>query len=353
MAFRGWSKKAGSPPGTVVYVGEQVPQESRVRVMGYSERFFEEKEVSVVEDVFAAADKAAVSWINVDGLQGIDVIERLGRQFNVHPLVLEDIVNTNQRPKIEDFTDHLYIVLRMLRYDKEANEVISEQLSLLLGANWVISFQETEGDVFDNIRDRIKNSKGKIRKSGADYLAYALIDAVVDNYFSILENIGETVEDIEDELLTNPQPTTLKKIHGLKRQILLLRKSIWPLREVANAMERGESKLINKTTSIYLRDVYDHTIQVIDAVETFRDMLSGMLDIYLSSVSNKMNEVMKVLTIIATIFIPLTFIAGIYGMNFQNMPELTHPLGYPLVLAAMLAIAVLMLLYFRKKKWIL
>jgi magnesium transporter len=312
----------------------------------------EEKEAKEVEECFPFKDKPTVTWINIDGIQRIDVIEKIGKHFNLHPLALEDIVNTGQRPKMEDFVDYIFVVLKMLYYDEKKREPNAEQLSLVLGPNWVISFQENEGDVFDPIRERIRADKGRIRKMGADYLIYALIDAVVDNYFIILEKIGEKIEEIEDELVANPSPETLQAIHNLKRQMIFLRKSVWPLREVISRLERWESQLINKSTYIYLRDVYDHTIQVIDAIETFRDMLSGMLDIYLSSVSNRMNEVMKVLTIIATIFIPLTLVAGLYGMNFKYMPELEWPWGYPLVLFVMFTIGVLMLIYFRKKKWL-
>jgi magnesium transporter len=261
-------------------------------------------------------------------------------------------MNTGQRPKMEDFDDYLFIVLKMFHYDEKENETKTEQVSLILSTNYVISFQESEGDVFDPIRERMRTDRGRIRKMGADYLAYTLIDAIVDNYFMVLEKIGEKIEDIEDELVKNPTPEVLQTIHRLKRELIFLRKSVWPLREVISRLERWESPLINKSIDIYLRDVYDHTIQVIDSLETFRDMLSGMLDIYLSSVSNRMNEVMKVLTIIATIFIPLTLIAGIYGMNFRYMPELDWVWGYPMVYVIMLAISAVMLMYFRRKKWL-
>jgi len=253
---------------------------------------------------------------------------------------------------MEDFGDYLFIVLKMLHYDEEEDETKTEQVSLILSSKFVISFQENEGDVFDSVRDRIRSDRGRIRKMGVDYLAYSLIDAIVDNYFMVLEKIGEKIEDIEDEMVKNPTPEVLHTIHRLKRELIFLRKSVWPLREVISRLERWESPLIDKSIDIYLRDVYDHTIQVIDALETFRDMLSGMLDIYLSSVSNRMNEVMKVLTIIATIFIPLTLVAGIYGMNFKYMPELDWFWGYPMVYMIMLAIGVVMLIYFRKKKWL-
>ena len=336
----------------MVYVGEKKDGEVKIRVIDYDDAHLEEKDVQEVEECFPFKDKPTVTWINIDGVHRVDVIEKIGKHFNLHPLALEDIVNTGQRPKIEDFSDYVFIVLRMLYHDGRVSETQAEQLSLVLGSNWVITFQENAGDVFDSIRERVRSDKGRIRKMGADYLVYALVDAVVDNYFMILEKIGEDIEEIEDELVTNPSPETLQTIHNLKRQMIFLRKSVWPLREVISRLERWESPLIQKSTYIYLRDVYDHTIQVIDAIETFRDMLSGMLDIYLSSVSNRMNEVMKVLTIIATIFIPLTLVAGLYGMNFKYMPELEWPYGYPLVLLFMLTIGVLMVIYFRRKRWL-
>ena len=352
-AIKGRTRKSGLPPGTVVFVGKQKTEKVRITVINYDEAHFEEKEAKDIEETFAFKEKPAITWINIDGLQRVDIIEKLGSHLNLHPLVLEDIANTEQRPKMDDYTDYLYIVLKMLRYDSQETDIVSEQVSLILGSNWVVSYQESEGDVFGPIRERLRTAKGRIRKMGADYLMYALMDAIVDNYFVVLEKMGEKIEDVEEDLIANPEPSTLKNINDLKRQIISLRKSVWPLREVIARLERWESKLINKTTAIYFKDVYDHTIQVIDSIETFRDMLSGMLDIYLSSLSNRMNEVMKVLTIIATIFIPLTLVADIYGMNFKDMPELGSPWGYPLVLAGMLAIGIVMLLYFRRKKWIL
>jgi magnesium transporter len=288
----------------------------------------------------------------LDGIHQVEILEQLGECMGVHPLVLEDILNTDQRPKLEDFDDYLFIVLKMSHYDDQNGEMEVEQISLILGPNYVVSFQERPGDVFDPIRERITNGRGRIRKLGADYLAYALIDAIVDHYFVVLEQIGEKIEFLEEELITDPTPETLQTIHNLKREMIFLRKSVWPLREVVGGLERRESPLIGESIAVYLRDVYDHTIQVIDTLETFRDMISGMLDIYLSSVSNRMNEVMKVLTIIATIFIPLTLIAGIYGMNFKHMPELEQPWGYPVVWGVMLATAIVMLIYFRRKKWL-
>ena len=335
-------------------MGEERYERAKLSVISYDQVNLQEKEINKVEEVFSFRNKQSVTWLNVDGVHQIEILEQVEKHFGLHPLVLEDIASTGQRPKMEDFDDYIFVVLRMLRFDEKEkeNEIKTEQISLLLGPDFVISFQEKEGDVFDSIRERIRNNKGRIRKMGADYLAYALIDAIVDNYFMILEKLGETIEEIEEKLVTNPTSETLHTLHDLKTEMVFLRKSVWPLREVINRLERSESPLINKSTYVYLRDVYDHTIQVIDAVETFRDMLSGMLDIYLSSVSNRMNEVMKVLTIIATIFIPLTFIAGIYGMNFRYMPELEQGWSYPAILILMLIITIVMLVYFRRKKWI-
>jgi magnesium transporter len=335
-----------------VYVGKKKGEQVKVTCIEYGGEHFEENEVKTIDECFPIKDKPITTWINIDGVHQLDNIEKIGNQFKIHPLVLEDIMNTEQRPKMEDFDDYLFVALKMLHYDEQENETKTEQVSLILSTNYVISFQESEGDVFDPLRERMRNDRGRIRKMGADYLAYSIIDAIVDNYFMVLEKIGEKIEDIEDELVKNPTPEVLQTIHRLKRELIFLRKSVWPLREVISRLERWESPLINKSIDIYLRDVYDHTIQVIDSLETFRDMLSGILDIYLSSVSNRMNEVMKVLTIIATIFIPLTLIAGIYGMNFKYMPELDWFWGYPMVYAIMLAISAVMLMYFRKKKWL-
>lgn len=345
------SKKVGLPPGTLVHIGEKKIGKVRITVIDYDKANFEEKEIKTIEECFQFKDKTTVTWINIDGIHDIEIIEKIGKHFDLHSLILEDIVNTEQRPKIEDFGDYIFIVLKMLYYNEKEDGIQAEQVSLIVGSNFVISFQEKEGDVFDPIRERIKSGKGRIRKMGADYLTYTLIDTIVDNYFISLEKLGEKVESMEEELVTNPTPETLRTIHHLKREMIFLRKSVWPLRDVVNRLERGESTLIHESTDIYLRDVYDHTIQVIDTIETSRDILSGMLDIYLSSISNRMNQVMKVLTIVATIFIPLTFIAGVYGMNFKYLPELGWKWSYPLVLLGMVFIGVSMLVYFRRKKW--
>jgi magnesium transporter len=346
------SKKAGLPPGTLIHIGERKAEEAKITIIDYDGDHYQERETRTVEECFSFKDKPTVTWINIDGIHETQILEKLGDCYGFHHLVLEDILNTDHRPKMEDYGDYIYVVLKMLYFDKEGQQIAADQVSLILGSNFVISFQEREGELFETIRGRIRNGKGRIRKMGADYLAYSVIDAIVDQYFVVLEKLGEEIEFLEDQLVSHPTPATLQTLHNLKREMLMLRKSVWPLREAISCLERGESSLLKETTAVYLRDVYDHTIQVIDTIETFRDMLSGMLDIYLSSISNKMNEVMKVLTIIATLFMPLTFLAGIYGMNFKYMPELEKQWGYPSILLLMLAIAIVMMVYFKRKRWL-
>ncbi|WP_367343903.1 magnesium/cobalt transporter CorA [Methanomethylovorans sp.] len=355
---KGASEKCGLPPGTIVHVGDKWTGSVKITVIDYDKDHCQVQKISDVEEVFPFRDSPTVTWINIDGIHDVTIIDRLGKYFNIHPLVLEDILHTTQRPKIEEFEDYIYIVLRMLYHSDTTDEqddgpkIISEQISLLLGRNFVISFQEVGGDIFDPVLIRLKGSKGRIREMGTDYLAYSLIDSIVDNYFVVLEKLGERIETLEDELLDRPTPDTLEELHVLRNEMIFLRKSVWPLREVSNNLLRSESDLITRPTQIYIKDIYDHTIQVIDTIETYRDMLSGMLDIYLSSINNKMNEVMKVLTIIATIFIPLTFLAGVYGMNFEYMPELSWKWGYPVLWCIMSVMAISMFFYFRKKKWL-
>jgi magnesium transporter len=345
-------KKAGQAPGTLVHIGEQKVEQTAVDVLDYdADRLLEKKSIPV-EDCHAFRDTQAVTWINVSGIHDTALIERLGRQHNLHPLVLEDIVHTGQRPKIEDHGDYVYIVLTMLYFDERGREIKAEQVSIVLTKTVVLSFQEAPEDVFNPIRNRIRTAKGRIRRMGADYLCYALLDAVVDEYFLMLEKVAEKIELLQEELMNTPDSGTLKAVHGLRQEMIFLRKSVWPLREVISNLERGEQALISESTRIYFRDVYDHTVQVIETAETFRDVIAGMLDMYLSSVSNRMNEVMKVLTVIATIFIPLTFIAGIYGMNFTYMPELKWRWGYPAVWGVIVCCALGMVVYFKKKKWL-
>jgi magnesium transporter len=352
MGSRRRSKKIGLSPGSLVYLGDQSDEPVRITVIAYGADHYDQKTVTTLEDCLQHMDTDAVTWINVSGIHDLAIIKTLGDTFGIHPLVLEDIVNTGHRPKIDDYDEYFFVVLKMLYSAGDTPVIQHEQISLIVGKGYVISLQEVSLDVFDPVRERIKKGRGRIRKQGSDYLAYALIDTVVDHYFKILEDLGETIEDLQDTLIREPAPDTLMVIQDLKHEMLFIRKSLWPLREVISTLIRGESRLISDDVILFLRDVYDHTIQVIDTVETFRDMLSGMLDIYLSSVSNKMNEVMKVLTIIATIFIPLTFIAGIYGMNFEFMPELKWKLAYPALWLLMLAVFVGMIIYFKRRKWL-
>jgi magnesium transporter len=347
------AKKSGLPPGTPVFIGEKRTEAAKITVIEYDGTRLQESVLEDVSECIPYKDSTAVRWINIEGLSRPDVLEKISGCFGLHPLVMEDILNTDQRPKIEDYGEYIYVVLKMIHYQNAKSEIVTEQISLILWKNHIISFQEgIEGDVFNSVRERLRNEKSRMRKAGADYLAYSLLDAIVDTYFIILEKLGENIEVIEEELVSHPTPQTLQALHQLKREMIFLRRSVWPLREVISALERGESALIRDTTRTYIRDVYDHTIQVIDAIETYRDILSGMLDIYLSSISNRINEVMKILTIIATIFMPLTFLAGVYGMNFKYMPELEWHWGYPLVLLFMLMIGIIMMVFFRKKRWI-
>jgi magnesium transporter len=346
------SKKTGLPPGTLVHIGEEKSAQTTITICEYDERNFKEDKIHTVGEGFRFKEAPTVTWVKVAGVHQVEVLEKLGNCFGLHPLVMEDILNTDQRPKKEDYEESMYIVLKMLSYSDQGGEIAVEQISVILGSNYVISFQEGEGDVFAPIQERIRNGKSRLRKMGADYLAYALMDLIVDHYFIILEKLGERIEVLEEMSVTNPTTETLQKIQQLKREMILLRKWIWPLREVIGGLERGESSLIQESSRIYMRDVYDHTIQVMDTIETFRDMLSEMVDIYLSSINNRMNAVMKVLTIIATIFMPLTFIAGVYGMNFKYLPELEWHWGYPAVMLVMALIALFMLVSFRRKKWL-
>ena len=346
------SSKAGLSPGSLVHIGERKVEKVRITVIDYDADNVFEKEVETVEECFRFRETSTVTWINIDGIHDAAIVEKLGTYFGLHPLILEDIMTTSQRPKMEDLGDAVYVVLKMIEYVTDCPDVATEQMSLVFGRNFVLTFQERPGDTFDPVRDRIRKGKGRIRKMGPDYLAYALMDAVVDDYFIVLERMGEQIEEIEDELIADPKKATLNEIHSMKRQMIFLRKSAWPMRELISRLERAESPLIQKTTGIFLRDVYDHTIQIIDNIETFRDILSGMLDMYLSSVSNRMNEVMKFLTIIGTIFIPLTFLAGVYGMNFKFMPELEWRGGYFVVWGVMIAVGVSLLVFFRRKKWL-
>jgi magnesium transporter len=343
--------KVGLPPGTVTYVGEKETANLYIDVIDYNEFLYKEVELSSITETNQFKNQEAVSWINVNGLNHVKAIEELGSLYNIHPLILEDIVNTNQRPKLDDFNDYMYVVFKMLYYNS-SNELVVEHVSFILGDTFVISFQEAEGDVFNFVRERIRENKGRIRSQKADYLLFALLDAIVDHYFLILEEFGNKIEDLEEMLITNSDDALVYKIQSLKKESIKIRKSIFPLREVINKIEKYQDKLIDADTKTYFRDLYDHTIHVIETTETYRDHIWGLMDMHMTNISNKMNNVMKVLTIIATIFIPLTFLAGIYGMNFENMPELKWEYGYYIFWATLIVIFILMVFYFKKKRWL-
>jgi magnesium transporter len=335
-----------------VHVGERRTEATLISILDYDPegvRAVEDPDDKQIRDF---AGRPSVTWFRVEGLHQVEVIAKLGQAFGLHPLVLEDIVNTSQRPKVEEYDGYVYIVTKAVLWDEQERDWRTEQISLILGQHYVLSFQESRHPLFDPVAARITSAKGRHRSAGPDYLAYSLLDAVVDCFFPVLEALGDRSEELEDRLLGRPTADSLRELHQLRSLALLLRKAGWPLREVMGALERREISQVRPATKVYLRDAYDHSVQIMDAVETYRDMLAGMLDLYLSSVSNRMNEVMKVLTIIATIFMPLSFLAGVYGMNFEFMPELKWPWGYPAALLLMAAVAGGMLVYFRRKKWL-
>lgn len=343
----------GAPPGTLTK--DPHAQQTKIDVIAYSPDKYLEKDLTDLGEIPSILNEYAITWINVDGLSDIDKIQEIAKQFHLHPLAVEDVVNCQQRPKVEIYGKSQFIVTRMISLNAHLE---IEQLSLFLGEKYIISFQEIPGDCLNPLRERLRKGFGQIRSQGSDQLAYGILDAVVDGYFPVLETYGERLEDLEDQILTNPNRQTIALMHDLKRNLLLIRRAIWPMRETVNELIRDESPLITKDTRVYLRDTYDHVVRVMDFVETYRELCSDLMDVYLSSVSNRTNEVMKVLTIIATIFIPPTFIAGVYGMNFNpeispwNMPELNWFYGYPLSLAAMAAMTIAMLIYLYQRGWL-
>lgn len=347
------STKKGLPPGSLVFVGEQKSDQVKSCLFHYNENEFEERtQISNKEIIAELRDYSTVCWLNIDGLHDINVLEEIGQSFDINKLALEDILNTDQRPKLDAHDTFVLAIVKMFQYNPETYEFTSEQVSIIFTSNFVITFQEKEGDVFDSLRDRIRNKKGSIRTKSADYLFYALLDTLIDNYFHILEQVGERLEELEDIVLENPSQASLNQLHMLKKDIIGIRRAIYPLREVISKIERDDSEMINDTNKWYYRDLYDHTIQIIETIETYRDSASSLVDLYMSSVSNRMNSVMKVLTIISTIFIPLTFIAGIYGMNFENMPELKWQYGYHMMWGLMIVITIGQIFFFRNKKWL-
>lgn len=345
------SKKAGLPPGTLIHIGKKRANKVQISVIDYTENTFREFKCDKIEEVFDYKNTDSVSWINIDGIHDTEIIDMVGANFGHHPLLLEDIVNTLSRPKLEEFDDYLFLTLKMLGISKDQKSILSEQVSFILGKNYVISFQEQAGDIFEAIRIRIKESKGNIRKRKADYLFYRLLDTVVDHYFFIVEHLSERIEKLEDLVLKKQTPEILQKIQLLKTELIQLRKSISPLREAVGNLQKEEPKLIHKNTFHYFNNVHQNLLQVAESIDIYREMTKNLMDLYQSGINQKMNQVMQVLTIIATIFIPLTFIVGIYGMNFDNMPELRWKYGYFFTWGIMAIVVLLMLIYFKRKKW--
>lgn len=354
----GSRKRPGTPPGTLVYEGEQPAKPVRIQLYDYTADRLNEYDVSDIEELSGLCTTDGTTWINVDGVHDVEVVEKVGRLFDVHPLTLEDVVSTDQRPKMEEYPDYVYVVLQMMHYDHEQAQIATEQVSIIFGDGFLISFQEiTEGDVFDPVRRRLRDARGHIRNRKADYLAYALVDVIVDYYMEILEGLGEHIVRLEDRVTDEPEPDVMRDINRLRRKVLLLRRSIWPLRDVIVALERCDRDFMTTETDLFFRDVYDHTVRTVELIESAREVLATLTDLHLSTLSFRSNEIMKILAIIATIFLPLTFIAGVYGMNFDvdaspfNMPELGWYFGYPFALALMLAVAATMVIFFRRKGW--
>jgi magnesium transporter len=355
-------KTFGMPPGSLIYSGKNIESDVTITITDYNSKpdLFDEKVIVISknDDIetkiinLINPDPDIVRWIDVIGVNRIDIIEKIGNTFGIHPLHLEDILTVQNRPKMDEDENYLFFILKTMVWNDKIKDVEFEQDSIIMGSNWVITFQEIKNQLFMPVHERIKSNKGRIRSMDSDYLLYTLIDNIVDNYFVVLENIGGTLEDLEDELISDTSREKLKVLYKLKRENIALRNYVWPLREIVGSLQKNEYSLIKHKTLPYLRDVYDHIIQVIDTIENFRDIASGMLDIYLTSISNKTNETMKVLTIISTIFIPLTFLAGVYGMNFDFMPELRTPVGYPILWIVMITIAALLMYWFKRKNWI-
>jgi len=343
--------KIGVPPGSIIYTGEKTEETIEIILTRYSKNEYDELILPSVSKYSKEEDLKKIDWLMLTGIHNINIIEELGRKIKIHSLVMEDIVNVFERVKIEVFDDSVFTILKKISWN-ENDELVEDHISILLYQNLLISFNDDNKDMFKQIKERLKHDRGRIRKLDADYLYYSIIDDVVDNYFEVLENLSDRIEDIEEELVKNPTEEVLFDIHRIKRDIIQIRKNVFPIREIINSIIRGDSKLIKNTTMIYFRDVYDHIIRIIETLESYRDMVSGLLDIYLSSTSNKMNEIMKVLTIIATVFIPLTFIVGVYGMNFQYMPELAWKYGYLIIWIIMFVILSGLVYFFKRKKWI-
>lgn len=352
------SKKIGLVPGSYVFLGEQKEEVAQINIMDYNADSYDFKTLESIDEALPYKDSKNITWVNIYGLHDIRILQKIEAHFGIHPLVMEDVLNTSQRPKIEIYDNYIFTVLKMIYFNEKTSELVVEQISLIFYDKFILCFQERKGDFFNPLRERIKKSKGRIRKSGEDYLAYSILDIIIDNYFLVLENFGDQIEVLDEEVTDNPKPEISQKINELKRTLISLPKNIWPLREVIHMLTRNEVPYFKKTTMPFLNDLYDHIIQVIDTTENYREMVTGLMDLYMSGMSHKMNEVMKVLTIIATIFIPLSFLAGIYGMNFDtsispfNMPELGYRYGYILFWVFAICIGGGLLLFFKKKNWL-
>jgi len=352
------SEKLGLTPGSYVLIGQKKQEDIQINLMNYSENIHEFGFIDDMDKALTELDKNTIRWINVYGLHDVEVLKKIESHFNIDLLVMEDILNTNQRPKIEIYDGYVFAVMKMIYFDEDDLELTVEQISLILHDNCIICFQEKLGDFFNPLRERIKSGNGRVRKSGPDYLAYTILDMIVDNYFVVLEKLGDKIELLDEEVTLNPDPEVAQEINALKRTLIDLRKNVWPLREVINTITRDEIPYFKQKTIPFLRDLYDHIIQVIDTTENYREMTTGLMDMYMTSISNRMNEVMKVLTIIATIFIPLSFLAGVYGMNFDtsvspfNLPELHYKYGYIFFWSLVILVGGGLLLFFKRKKWL-
>ncbi len=345
-------EKIGAPPGTLIHTGRRKMQIPRVYRLNYTAEQLDEVELPADAPESQLRAPSGITWLDVVGLHETGLMEQIGAAFHIPPLAQEDVLSTTQRPKLDQFDSQLFLTFRALKWDNQEHLLQSEQVSLWFGEDFVVSWQEQEPNDFLVIRQRLRNEGGRMRRGGTDYLAYTLLDVVVDNYFVTMEALGDWIEVLEEEILTNPSPTALSRIYQSKRELYFMRHAVWPLREVLIQLDRQTLPAITENSRPYWRDIYDHIVQIIDLIETFREVLAAMLDVYLSSVSNRTNEVMRVLTVIATIFIPLTFVTSLYGMNFEFMPELHWPAAYPVLLLLMLVITLMMLWYFRRKKWL-
>ena len=345
-------KQAGLAPGSLVHTGEKKTEKVRITVIDYDKTNYQIKHPATISACAPFKETETVSWIQINGLHEVSMIEKIGGHFGLHGLVLEDILHTRQRPKLEDHDQHLFVVLKMLDFNDQNQAIEAEQFSVILGDRYIITFQEGDRDIFAPLRERIKKSHSRFRQMDSDYLLYAIIDFIVDHYFIVLEKLDERIEELQAQVADDPTEQTLHEIYGIKKEMVILRKAFWPVRDLIAELLRSESELIRPAMEIYWKDVYDHILRVIETTDAFRDAIGGMLDVHLTIASNRMNAVMKVLTIIATIFIPLTFIVGVYGMNFRYMPELNYPWAYPVVWAVMAALVLVMLVYFKRKKWL-